>query len=122
MLKNTQLLFFKPRTPAIRLVPMNALFKHVGSARYTVYANRVLEFGPSDHVVAGDVPQSSFGALSDTPPAGLYTENHHTFELEFESCVLLKNNAMPHRDNNDYDKWMELHLHKLVRLSYSRTA
>jgi hypothetical protein len=27
---------------------------------------------------------------------------------------------MPHRDNNDYDKWMEVHMHRLVRLRYSR--
>lgn len=91
IVKNTQLLFFKPHTPAIRFVPAGALLKHMDSARCTVHT-------------------------------GHYTVHYHAFELEFESRLLCNNNAMPHRDNNDYDKWMELHLHKLVRLCYSRAA
>ena len=60
------------------------------------------------------------GALLKHRGSGLYTVHYHAFELRFESRLFCNNNAMPHRDNNDYDKWMEVHMHRLVRLSYSR--
>lgn len=51
---------------------------------------------------------------------GHYTLQFHAFKLSFESRTFCDNNAMPHRDNNDFDRWIEVRIHKLIRLCYSR--
>jgi len=34
--------------------------------------------------------------------------------MSFNASLVANNNAMPHRDNNDFDRWIELHLNVLV--------
>jgi hypothetical protein len=81
-----------------------------------VHNTRLLFFAPHTPAVCF----TPSGALLKHRGTGLYTVYYHAFELRFESRLFCNNNAMPHRDNNDYDKWMEVHMHRLVRLCYSR--
>lgn len=81
-----------------------------------VHNTRLIFFDPHAHAVRF----TPCGALLRHRGTGIYTVHYHAFELVFESCLFCNNNAMPHRDNNDYDRWMEVHMRKLIRLCYSR--
>jgi hypothetical protein len=41
--------------------------------------------------------------------------------MSFDARLFANNNAMPHRDNNDFDRWMELRLNSLTSLAALRT-
>lgn len=85
-----------------------------------VHNTRLLFFAPHTPTVR----LTPSGALLKHHGSGLYTIYYNAFELRlelrFESYLFCNNNAVPHRDNNDYDTWMEVHMHRLVRLCYSR--
>lgn len=47
-----------------------------------------------------------------------YILHFHRFQLRFESTLFVNNDAKPHRDNNDYDRWVEVRLSRLTSMSH----
>lgn len=41
--------------------------------------------------------------------------------MSFDARLFANNNAMPHRDNNDFNRWVELRLNSLTSLSSLRS-
>lgn len=59
------------------------------------------------------------GALLKHDKCSLYSVHFHRFRLDFESRLFVNNNAQPHRDNNDYDRWVEVRLLCLKCMSHT---
>jgi hypothetical protein len=58
------------------------------------------------------------GVLIKHHEPNTYTLHFHRFQLCFESTMFVNNNAMPHRDNNDYDRWVEVRLSRLKSMAH----